>query len=114
MTPWFIAEFEDRAKIAALLKADDDEDSAHEIALQSEAHTSERFATLNGALDWAKARVEQEQTFYGVVTVSEYETVPRGARCRYCICRGNRCIRYHNVDETGIIESFSNDDCADD
>ena len=110
----FIADFEDSAKVAALIKGEEDEDSAHEAATRPEAHTSRCFSTLDEAVAWAKERVVEHETFYGLVEVSEYESVPLAARCKYCFCRGNRCIRYHVVSDDGIEGTHSNDECADD
>lgn len=40
----------------------------------------------------------------------EYLIVPKAAWCKHCVCRGNSRVKYHIVDETGVVESHGEDD----
>lgn len=77
-----------------------------------EGHDFKRFKTLDEAVGFAKSLVAKGGDFWGQARVDECEIVPRASRCRYCVCGGVRLVRYHYVDETGIVSTeTASDDC---
>jgi hypothetical protein len=106
----FFAFYEDRAKVNAAVDAEGNEESAHDIADRRECRERKEFAKLDDAVEWARKAVADEKTFYGQAEVQEYLVLPRSQWCKHCVCRGDKQVRYHIVDETGILESHDNDD----
>ena len=77
-------------------------------------HESKQFKTLDDAVAFARKLVADGNDFWGQAAVVEYEMVPRGQRCKYCTCGGDKRVRHHTVEATGIVETTNETDCLDD
>ena len=109
----YVAYYEDREKCLPLLQ-NDSEESDFDLIQTAKYRTAKKFATLDDAVAFGSKAVADELTVFGNATVREIEDIPLSKRCRYCDCAGWQVVRYHNLDETGIIESFDEESpCCD-
>lgn len=87
-------------------------DSHHPDEYESAVASYQRFATRDDAVAHLRNIINNNEEFWGQATVREFEVVPAGKRCDYCTCSGNRLVREYGVDETGIVDTTAQNDCA--
>jgi hypothetical protein len=70
------------------------------------------FPTLDAAVAFLKPMcADENKLFWRQGNIREFEV--GGRRCKYCTCRGRRVVHEYVVEEEGVVEDFSRDDCAD-
>lgn len=67
---------------------------------------------LDSAVVHLRNIVADGMDFWGQGRIREF--VVDGRRCAYCTCRGWRCVKEYDVDDTGIVRSEAVNDCAED
>jgi hypothetical protein len=78
------------------------------------AGESKSFPDLDSAVAHLKVIVAAGGDVFGQGHIHELEILPRGERCRFCVCNGFRLAKTHWVDETGLSESYAEDNgCQD-
>lgn len=107
------ANVERLARVAGWNGKDSLLDAYHPDENSDKAATCKRFNEFDAAVAHAKSIVADGVDFWGQTAVLEIEIVPRGQRCAYCTCRGERVAREHEVEASGVVGSHGRDDCAD-
>jgi hypothetical protein len=109
----FVAYYESRAKVDALVGADCEE-YANEALENPKARERAKFKTLAEAEAWASKAVREAQTVFGAASIDEIEEIPQRNRCRHCDCRGWQAVRHYIVEDDGIVDDEATDSrCAD-
>ena len=111
----YVAVWYDPARVEKLARAagwngEDGLLDAYHPDEDSRAESAKEFTTLDGAVKHLSKLVADGRDFWGQGEVREFEI--EGSRCRYCTCRGWKCIRLYGVDETGIVSRDSHDECC--
>lgn len=78
----------------------------------SRCESIKEFPSLKAATDFLKKIIADGKDFWGQAHIREYEV--NGPRCQYCTCRGWKQVREYVIEETGIVDNFASNDCADD
>ncbi len=116
----FIGEYQDAEKAEKLARergwqGNDDPTPFLDFVLDdSKMDRAQSFGSLEAAVAWVKKAITEKKTVFGQGTVTEIESVPFSARCRYCICKGSRPVREWIVESDGIADmSRVDNDCTD-
>lgn len=75
-------------------------------------HEAKSFRSLSGAVDHLKAIILAGQEFWGQGKVCEIQKVSR--RCAACTCRGYRTLREFTVEDCGVVDERTVNECVDD
>jgi hypothetical protein len=76
-----------------------------------ECEDQKAFPTLDEAVAHLTAKIKAGLDFWGDAEIREVETSPE--RCRYCTCGGKKLVAFHRVNEDGLYQSESHDECLD-
>lgn len=73
-------------------------------------HEAREFKDLSAAVAHLMKIITAGQDFWGQAKVREIEV--GGSRCRYCSCRGYKCVREHIVEADGVVQTEPYDECG--
>ena len=113
-TVYYVARYEDRAKIDKEAKAlgwDEGVGPLMDMLDVNQYTTARKFNERSDAEKWLIERITAGKTFFGVGDLTELCTIKQLHRCRICTCDGKRRERSWHVDQDGRHDEHIFDDC---